>query len=395
MSKTTPTSATSPRHLVIVAVEPSGDEIGAALHGALMARARHLGISLTISGCGGPQLASAGMNSLFPIGPLSVMGFTDVARAVPLARLYARQLADHVARVRAHGVIFVDGWAFSRLAAPLMHQGDARPKLYKYVAPQIWASRPQRIDFIKDWFDGVLTVLPFEKPLFDEKNIPVTYVGNPLFEKAVTAPIDAQHFRARRGLGHKPILAVLPGSREGEVRRLLPIFRETVSALRARAPDFCVVIPAAPAVADFLREETVSWAYCHIVTPDEKYDALHAATVALSASGTVTTEIALSGTPQIIAYKVDPLTHLWAQRVITTPYASILNVMADAPIIPEFIQDKCVPEPMAAALFPLLTDAQKRADQRAAVTPYLARLQLGGEPAASRAAHTVFDWLSG
>ncbi|MEO0832226.1 MAG: hypothetical protein AAFY13_02895, partial [Pseudomonadota bacterium] len=101
MSKTTPTSATSPRHLVIVAVEPSGDEIGAALHGALMARARHLGISLTISGCGGPQLASAGMNSLFPIGPLSVMGFTDVASAVPLARLYARQLADHVARVRA------------------------------------------------------------------------------------------------------------------------------------------------------------------------------------------------------------------------------------------------------------------------------------------------------
>ncbi|MEO1149436.1 MAG: lipid-A-disaccharide synthase [Pseudomonadota bacterium] len=385
---------TGSRHLVIAAVEPSGDEIGAALHDALHTRAQELGVTLTLSGCGGPRLAAAGMESLFPIAPLSVMGFTDVARAIPLARLYARQLADHSARVRADGFIFVDGWAFSRLGAPLLRDGPSRPKIFKYVAPQIWASRPQRIDFIKDWFDGVLTVLPFEKPLFEEKDIAVAYVGNPLFEKAVTAPIDAQRFRQRHGLGHRAILAVLPGSREGEVRRLLPVFQETVAALRAQGLDFSVVIPAAPAVASILKEETASWTDCCLAAPDEKYDALTAATAALSASGTVTTEVALSGTPQIIAYKVDGLTHLWARRIVTTPFASIVNVMADAPIIPEFIQDKCEPAAMAAALRPLLGDPQKRADQRTAVTPYLAQLQLGGTPAAARAAHSIFDWLT-
>ena len=382
-----------PTKLVLAAIEPSGDELGAALIGALKAQAVTSGFELQLSGCGGSLMRQAGMASIFPIGPLSVMGFSDVARALPEARLRVGQLADHAIEQCAHAVVFVDGWAFSRLAAQVLRARAPHIKLYKYVAPQVWASRPQRKEFVKQYFDGVLTVLPFEEPIFSQLGVLTRYVGNPIFQKAAHADTAQSSFRLSDDMATKPLLAVLPGSRRREVERLLPVFGQTVTLLREALDGLSVVIPAAPAVEGLVRDFVTDWENTHIVGPDLKYQAIGAANVALAVSGTVTTEIAVLGVPQIIAYKVDALTHLWARRIVTTPYASILNVMAHGHIIPEFIQHACEPDGLAQALLPLLTDPACAKAQLDQLREPLQSLDLSGPPAAQRAASAILSWV--
>lgn len=375
---------------LLAAVEPSGDQLGADLITALHAVSD---APVEVIGCGGPIMAEAGCKSLFAIEPLSVMGFTDVARAYPEAKRRIKQLAQTASTENVDAVVFVDGWAFSRLGAQALHKVAPAIPVYKYVAPQVWASRPQRTEFVRRYFDGVLSVLPFEPPFFEKVGIPTKFVGNPIFQAAAHMPTDRHAFRHQYQLGDRPVLAVLPGSRKREVSLLAPVIGQTLHILRRTLPDLAIVVPAAPAVVDLLPDLITTWPDTIIAMPEDKYNAIAGADIALAASGTVTTEVAILGVPQIIVYRVDKLTRLWAGMVIKTPFASVLNVMAKKVVIPEYIQENLNASAMAGQLLSYLDDPASAQAQRQAVATQLTNLRLDGPPAAQIAAKTLIDWV--
>jgi len=377
--------------ILLAAVEPSGDALGAALYRELDAK---LG-EAEFFGCGGDQMAAVGFDSLFPTDAFAVMGFTDVARALPEGFRRAKELAEEAAKRKAVAAVLIDGWAFSRIAAKRLRKLSPETKIYKFAAPQVWASRPQRVDFVKDYFDGVLTLLPFEPPYFERVGVPAAFVGNPTFQKAWRERGDGAAFRVRHDLGDKTLLAVLPGSRKSEVAHLTPVFSEVIEYLTKQFPDLHVIAPVADAVAGHVRQIMAGWAAPVIVVDtSEKYDALAAADAALAASGTVSTELAINGTPMAVAYRADAITAFWARRVVTTKYASILNVMADEFVIPEFIQEDCTADKLTKVMRTLLTDEQGRERQKQHFQELLPQLRLEGEPAAGIAADRIIAWMT-
>lgn len=377
--------------IMLVAVEPSGDALGASLLRELRKIAPP---GARYFGCGGLLMAAEGMESLFPIDNLSVMGLTDVIRVLPEGLTRARELAEVAEREAVDAVIFIDGWAFSRVTAQKMKRRGLRAKLFKLAAPQVWASRPGRVDFVKRHFDGVLCLLPFEPPYFQKAGIRAAFMGNPNFQSAWAGRGDGARFRARHGLGTAPLLAVLPGSRRGEIRHHLTPFRGAVSLLAERVPDLRVVAVLPPQVESFARPRMARWPGDPIfAAPEEKAGAFAAADVGLAKSGTVTTELAINRTPMVVAYKVDPLTAIWARSVMTGKFVTVLNIAAGRELIPELIQERCRPEILAADLLALLTDEEARLEQLEAFPRLLAYLGVDGPPAAKLGAEKLAGWM--
>ncbi|MCA8889880.1 MAG: lipid-A-disaccharide synthase [Parvularculaceae bacterium] len=376
--------------ILLAAVEPSADEIAAQVYRELK---NLLAGQAKFVGCGGERMRSEGFHSAFSVAPFSVMGATDVLRVAPLAVKRAHQLTDLVAANDVNVAIFVDGWAFSRLAARQIRKRSPNTRIYKLAAPQIWASRASRIKFVKNNFDGVLALLPFEPDLFRRDGVRSEFIGNPNFQSAWNSRGTGEAFRKRHNLVDREILAVFLGSRASELRNLARTFRETAISVCERRPNLQLITVPASNIADDVKIEVASWpGKPIIVPPEEKYDAFAAADVALAASGTISTELAINQTPTIIAYKVDPLTALWARRVVKTPFASIINVLADEFIIPEFIQEKCQADLIADKVLAFLADESLRAKQVTRMQHELGKLEIDGPPAAARAAKTIVDW---
>lgn len=375
--------------IMLAAVEPSADSIGASL----MRELKSLAPDASFIGCGGPEMRKEGFASAFPIDAFAVMGATDVLRVAPRAMKSARELAELAAARKADIAVFIDGWAFSRLAATRLRKFAPKTTVIKFVAPQIWASRPKRVKFVRKFFDGVLTLLPFEPELFAKEGVRAEFVGNPNFQAAWASRGNGEAFRARRRLGEAPLLAVLLGSRRREVTRLAKPFREAAEILVREVPGLRIVSPVAQSVEPLARKALASWPGDPIlVGADEKYDAMAAANAALAASGTASTELAINRTPMAVAYKVDPLTAFWAKRVKTTPYASIINVAADRFVIPEFIQENCDGRLIASALLELFEDPSVYVEQAAAFDVILKELGVDGPSAARLAATRIIDW---
>ena len=372
---------TAPR-LLLAAVEPSADALGASLIRAL----KTLIPEIELTGCGGPLMAAEGFESRFDTSAFSVMGFTDVARVLPEAWRRSRELAAICEKEKIDIAVFVDGWSFSRLGAKRIRKRSPGTKIVKFGAPQVWASRPQRTDFVRDHFDLVLTLLPFEPPYFEEVGTKAVFVGNPNFEAVSQVPRSGPSFRARHDIGPSPLLTVLPGSRKGEVTRLLIPFADAVTVAAEEIPGLKVVIPAAPAVEEIVKASADQWPVKPIIiSADDRFDAFEAADVALAASGTVTTELALCNTPMVVGYKVDALTAYWAKKVLVTEFVSILNVFAKEAIIPERLQDDCTPEQLGADIVRLFRDEEARRLQLSAFRRLLPEL-VGQGDSASRAA---------
>lgn len=380
-----------PPRIMLVAVEPSGDALGASFLRELRTIAPK---GLIATGCGGPLMAAEGFESLFPIDNLSVMGVIDVARALPEGLQRARELSDYAAAENVDAVIFIDGWAFSRITAQRMKKRGVRARLFKLAAPQVWASRPQRVNFVKAHFDGVLCLLPFEPPYFEKVGVKAEFIGNPNFQAAWAARGDGAAFRERHELGDAPLLAVLPGSRRGEVRQLLEPFEGAVRLLAGRIPELRVVTVLPPQVERLAQTIMEWWPGRPIfAAPEEKADAFAAADAALAKSGTVTTELAINRTPMVVAYKFDALTAMWARRVTTTPFVTILNIAAGREIVPELLQEACRPEFLAGGLLPLLTEEGARLEQLEEFPRLLAYLGVDGAPSAKRGAEKIAEWM--
>lgn len=375
--------------ILLAAVEPSADLIGASL----MRELKSFAPDASFVGCGGQEMLREGLASAFPVDAFAVMGAADALRVAPLAVKRARELAELAATRKADVAVFIDGWAFSRLSATRFRKLSPRTTMIKFVAPQVWASRPGRVKFVRKYFDAVLALLPFEPELFAKAGVRAEFVGNPNFQAAWASKGNGEAFRARLRLGSAPVLAVLLGSRKHEVTRLAKPFREAVDILVREVPGLRIVSPVAKSVEMLARKTLAGWPGDPIlVGAEEKYDAMAAANVALTASGTASTELAINRTPMAVAYKVDPLTAFWARRVKTTPYASIVNVAADRFVIPEFIQENCDGRLIASALLELFEDPSAYVEQAAAFDVILKELGVDGPSAARLAAIRVLEW---
>ncbi|MAG97656.1 MAG: lipid-A-disaccharide synthase [Rhodospirillaceae bacterium] len=374
---------------MLVAGEPSGDALGARLMAALRARDP----DLEFIGVGGPGMSKEGLESLFPLSELAVMGLVEVLPRVPglLARL--RQTADFALAQRPEAVITIDAPGFNfRLGRRL--QGQSVP-LFHYVAPTVWAWRPGRAAKIARFLDHLLVLLPFEPPYFKAVGLDCSFVGHPAVETQAAG--DGAAFRRRHGIAPgAPLLAVLPGSRHSETSRLLPIFEQTAEQLAKRFTDLGVVVPTVSTVAREVAAALARWNVPTIVVTEEaaKPPALAACNAALAASGTAVLELALAGVPSVAAYRINPLTHWLVRRMVRVEHASLVNLVLDRPVVPEFLQHDCRPELLVPAVTEILVDEGARRTQIEAAREAAEKLGAGGPPPSERAADVILSLLN-
>lgn len=380
------TRATS---IFMIAGEPSGDVLGARLIAALRELA---GGELELSGVGGPLMREQGLESLFPMEELSVMGLAEIVPHLPRLLRRIGETAAAVDRASPDGLVTIDSPDFTRRVVRRL-SGRPMPRIH-YVAPTVWAWRPWRArGFARD-FTHLLALLPFEPPWFEPAGLPCSFVGHPVIESGA-GDGDGGAFRARHGIDAKaPVICVLPGSRRGEIERLSGDFGSALTLLAAQHPEFRTVVPSIDEMAPMVRDVVSGWPGSPVVVQGAagRHDGMAASNAALAASGTVALELALARVPTVIAYRVAPLTHFLLRRFVNVEHANLINLIEGREIIPELIQGDCRPEPLAAALERML--GPEGAAQVDAIQPALSQLGQGGEAPSRRAAAAVLDIIA-
>jgi len=377
---------------MIVAVEPSADHLGAALAQALRAR---LGSTTRFVGVGGPALAAQGLTSPFDPARLAVVGVFNALAAYPEVLRRVRQTAVVARTERPDVAILIDAWGFNLRVARALRRIDRATPLIKYVAPQVWATRPGRARTLARAVDHLLTIHSFDAPFFEREGLPTTFVGNPALNRDFSRTEGPAGSSVSDDDDGRPTLLLLPGSRVSEVERLMPRFEATVARLTATRRDLTILIAPADGVADQVKSHLEHWRHRPIVMEGEagRLRAMRGATVALACSGTVTTELALAGCPMVVTYRLGPLTYAIAKLLIRTPYITLLNVAAGRFVASERVQGECRAEVLAADLERLLNDDGARNAQIAAQTAALDIMRGGVERPIDAAADAVVDVL--
>ena len=372
--------------------EPSGDLLGAQLMASLKQAS---GGDVEITGIGGPAMAAQGLQSLYPLDATAVMGLREVVPAIPAILKRVREASDFALRTRPDAVVLIDSPDFTHRIAQRLKRIDPSIRTINYVAPQVWASRAYRARKMARYFDLVLALLPFEAPFFEKYGLKSVFVGHPVIERAARMTGGAE-FRIRHGIApDAKLLAVLPGSRTSEIRFILPVFREAVAGIAARVPGLVTVLPTVPHVAARVRAATQGWPAPLILleSDDEKYAAFDAADAALAASGTVTTELALAGTPMVVGYRVGALTYALASLIMNVRHIALVNVLLGREAVPEFVQSRCTPENLAGAVIRLMTDKGAALHERDDLDAAVAMLGKGGEAPSLRAARAILEFV--
>lgn len=373
----------------LLAGEHSGDVLGARLMAALKA-ARP---GLTFTGIGGPRMLAEGMESLFPMQELAVMGLLEVLpRLARLRQLLGATAADIAAR-RPGVLVTIDSPGFALRLLRRVH-GLGIPRVH-YVAPQVWAWRERRVRTFPGLWDSLLCLLPFEVAFFARHGLPAQFVGHPVLESGADAG-SAERFRKAHGLAQDArVLVLMPGSRRSEAGRLLPVYGAAVAQLAQRIHGLVPVVPVADAVAGTVRRATATWATPPLIVTDlaEKHDAYAAAAAALTKSGTSTLELALAGVPMAVTYRVHALTGAIARRLIRVPHVAMVNLLAGRDVVPELLQQDCRPDRLAATITTLIEDRDAAAAQRAAFRELLASLAPPQGPPSAAAAEAVLRVL--
>jgi lipid-A-disaccharide synthase len=377
--------------IFIVAGEASGDLLGGALLRSLQALSP---VPLDIQGIGGEQMQAAGLRSLFPMQELSLMGFAEI---LPHAWRLACRLSETckaAIEFRPDMVITIDSPGFNfRLVKWLRRCFGRDITCIHYVAPTVWAYKPERAATTAALFDHLLTLLPFEARYFQAHGLPVTYVGHPIADGMRDTPLPT--LRPYQ-VGESLHIALFPGSRKGEVVRLLPIFQETIALLHQHYRAVRISILTTRTMRPFLVRATRTWR-----TPPEvfvkasnKQAVMASAHIALTKTGTVTLEIARYGVPMVAAYRVHPLTAAAVRRLLKIPFVNLLNIISGRVVVPELIQEECTATRLYTALRHLIDHPDAAAAQCFATHAALCAMQHpSGIPASDAAAQVVLGYV--
>ncbi|WP_408886799.1 lipid-A-disaccharide synthase [Lichenicola cladoniae] len=373
----------------IMAGEASGDVLG----GRLIAALRRQRPDLLFRGIGGVRMTEQGLESLFPMRELAVMGLVEILpRVRSLARRLDMAVAD-ITRTRPDLVVTIDSPGFAlRLLKRI--SGLGIPRVH-YVAPQVWAWREHRVREYPGLWERLLCLLPFEPAFFRRHGLEARFVGHPVLQSGADTG-NAVRFRAAHGLDPAaPVLVLMPGSRRSEVPRLLPVFGRTLSLLAARIPGLVPVVVASPVVAETVLRATRDWPVQPIIVTElhDKHDAFAAAGAALTKSGTSTLELALAGVPMAVTYRVNPMTAAIARRLIQVPHVAMVNLLAGRQLVPELLQQDCRPDRLAETVETLLTDTEAAGAQREGFRTVLTSLSIGEEAPADAAAREILELL--
>ncbi|MCA0943038.1 lipid-A-disaccharide synthase [Salipiger pacificus] len=378
----------------IIAGEPSGDKLGGALMQGLKAQVPEV----SFEGIGGERMLEEGLQSLFPMDEISIMGITEILRNYGALKARIRQTAEAVVAAKPDVLITVDLPEFSlRVAKLVKEKSDIRT--VHYVAPTVWAWRPGRAAKMAKHIDQVLALLPFEPPYMEAAGMRCDFVGHPVVTDPQASQFDEAEFRLRHGIGDAPLCLILPGSRRSEVSRLGPVFGEALGQLKEQRPELRYVLPMAAPVAELVRETVKGWPVTPILLDPreqgeagkaEKRAAFAAADVALAASGTVALELAAASTPMVIAYDMGWLSRQIIGRLMLVDSVNLVNLVTDSRTVPEYIGDDCRPGPIADAVLRVLDAPQ---DQTRAMQQTMELLGKGGEAPGMRAAEAVLAGL--
>ncbi|CAI8786749.1 MULTISPECIES: lipid-A-disaccharide synthase [Pseudomonas] len=340
--------------IALVAGEASGDILGAGLMRAL--KARHPAVEFI--GVGGPLMQAEGLTSYFPMERLSVMGLVEVLGR--LRELLARRklLIQTLIEEKPDVFIGIDAPDFTLNIELKLRQAGI--KTVHYVSPSVWAWRQKRVLKIREGCDLMLTLLPFEARFYEEKGVPVRFVGHTLAD-SIPLQADRAAARAELGLPEGPLVALMPGSRGGEVGRLASVFFDAAERLQALKPGIRFVLPCASPQRRAQIETLLVGRNLPLTLLDgQSHLALAACDAVLIASGTATLEALLYKRPMVVAYRLAPLTFWILKRMVKSPYISLPNLLAQRLLVPELLQDDATPEALAQTLLPLIDGGEEQ-----------------------------------
>ena len=384
-------SAARPDPLIyLIAGEQSGDVLGARLLEAL--RAARPG--LRFAGVGGPRMVEHGLEPLFPMHDLAVMGLLEVLPRLRHLRRRLNQVAADVRTRRPDVLVTIDSPGFTLRLLRLL-TGAGIPRVH-YVAPQVWAWREHRVREFPGLWERLLCLLPFEPEFFAGHGLPATFVGHPVLQSGADRGNAARFFATHDLAADAKVLVLMPGSRRNEVPRLLPVFGDTLALLRGRIPGLVPVLPVASAVAATVRRAAARWPVPPVIVTEvaEKHDAYAAASAALTKSGTSTLELALAGVPMAVTYRVNPITAAIARRLIRVKHVAMVNLLAGREAVPELLQQDCTPGRLAETVERLLGDPAAALAQRVAFREVMARLAAPAGTPSEAAAREVLAMLA-
>ncbi len=382
----------------LIAGELSGDALGAALMDGLAAET-----DASFIGVGGPLMTARGLTSQFPMEELSVMGIVEILPKLFRLLRRVRETAEAVLASDAKALVMIDSPDFCLRVAKAVKAVRPDFPVIHYVAPSVWAWRPERAQKMAQYVDHVLALLPFEPPYMQEAGMSCDFVGHPVVAQPLPTPDDVRAFREEFDIhDRQKLLVVLPGSRSGEVTRLSPIFREVADRLRDHIPNLAVVVPAVHTQVAAL-EQAFEGANYTIIDPrdypaDEadlhKRAAFLAADVALAASGTVSLELAAAETPMVIGYKMNWLTTQIIKRKVKLETVTLVNLVTNTLTVPEFLLEDCTADNIYPELHRLLTVPGAEDEQLQAEADTMRLLGQGDAAPGLRAAKSVLNFLS-
>ncbi|SFC56430.1 lipid-A-disaccharide synthase [Tropicimonas isoalkanivorans] len=381
----------------LVAGEPSGDKLGAAL----MAGLKALVPDVAFAGVGGPLMEAEGMESQFPMSELSLAGPSEILPKYFDLKKRLEQTADEVVRMRPDALVTIDVPEFSLRLAHRVRKAAPEQHTVHYVAPTVWAWRPKRAQRMAPDIDQVLALLPFEPPYMEAAGMRCDFVGHPVVAEPQASREEASAFRAAHGIAPEaPLILALPGSRRGEITRLAPVFGQTLRRVLSVHPEARIVVPTVGARAELMAEQLAEWPGDPILLDPrgrveaearaEKRAAFRAADAALAASGTVSLELAAADTPMVIGYDGSWLTRAYVSRLLLVDTVTLVNLVSETRAVPEFIGKQCRAEAMAPALLEVLADGGA---QHKAMDLTMESLGRSDEAPGLRAARAVLNGL--
>jgi lipid-A-disaccharide synthase len=375
------------RRIFLIATEESGDRLGANLMKVLRQR---LGDAVRFEGVGGRAMAREGLETLFPIEELSIIGLAAVVKELPKILGLIKETAIAVTQAAPDILVIIDSPDFTHRVARRVRAKDPRIPIVDYVSPSVWAWRPGRARAMLKYVDHVLALLPFEPEAYRRLHgPPCSYVGHPLTEQLASLRPNADD--AARRAQSPPVLLVLPGSRRSEIRHHMAVFGQAVARLQEQGTAFELMLPTMPHLQEAVVDAVKGWPVQPqvVIGEQDKRAAFRIAHAALAKSGTVTLELALAGVPMVTAYRVGAMEAFILRRAIRVSSVILANLVIGREVIPEFLQEDCTPEKLSQALREVLSDSAMRREQLEAFATLDAIMSTGDQPPSVRAADIV------